>query len=273
MPETDAITIEMEPVRGGQEFGRVEPEPQQVSGVTDEQMQLAAQFEQRFGQTAPVTAKQALEAEPFNAELVNSTNQFLQRAADRADDDRTEDLTRKQKQEWNGLVAGGVAAAGVIAVSSRPVGELTKDELVTEGSGVRARLDDLSAKLDNVEEAERLKLRDEMKPLATRENELRDEYVGRDREQTLTVSEEWLRYESMRIRQQAATSVFETPDEAALAAAYYNGRRETFNSARENFIAINPEVAETLPAAISIDEVQVRTRAQAFETPSMEIAS
>ncbi len=53
MPETEALTIEMEPVRGGQEFGPVQPEPQRVSGVTDEQMQLATQFEARYGQTAP----------------------------------------------------------------------------------------------------------------------------------------------------------------------------------------------------------------------------
>ena len=52
MPEQDALTIEMEPVRGGQEFGPAQPEPQQVNGVTDEQMQHAAQFEQRYGATA-----------------------------------------------------------------------------------------------------------------------------------------------------------------------------------------------------------------------------
>ena len=249
MPETDAITIEMEPVRGGQEYGAAQPEPQQ-----------------------------ALEGKTFDAELVESTNQFLQRAADRADDDRREDLTRKQKQQWDGLVAGG---AGLIALSARqqtddqatlnklPVAELSRDEIITEARGVRARLDDLAAKLDEADEAERLKVRDEMKPLAKRENELRDEYFERPREQV--ISESWLGYEAMRIRQEASTSVFETQDEANLAAAYYNGRRETFNSALENFSAANPDAAERLPAAISIDEVQVRTREQALETPSMEI--
>ena len=277
MAEQDPITIEMEPVRGDQEFGAAQPEPQQINGVTEEQMQLAAQFEQRYGQTAQVTAKQALEGETFDAELVNSANQFLQRAADRADDDRAEDLSRKQKQEWNGLVVGGTATPGAIAVSSRAASELTKDEIVTEGRGLRTRLDGLAAKLDSAldssEHEERMKIRDEMKPLAKGENELRDEYFERDRAETRAVSGSWLEWQSMQIRAQAANSVFETPDEAALAAAYYNGRRETFNSARENFISAHPEAAERLPAAIQLDEVQVRTSAQAFETPSVEIAS
>ena len=278
MPEQDPITIEMEPVRGDQEFGPAQPEPQQINSVTEEQMQLAAEFDERFGVTAQITVRQALEGEIFDAELVNSTNQFLQRAADRADDDRAEDLSRQQKQDWNRLlVGGGTATAGAITVSTRAAGELTKDEIITEGRDVRSRLDGLAPKLDSAmdssEREERMKIRDEMKPLAKRENELRDEYFERDRAEIHAVSESWLDWQSMQIRAQAANSVFETPDEAALAAAYYNGRRETFNSARENFISVHPEAAERLPAAIQLGEVQVRTRAQAFETPSVEIAS
>ena len=44
----------------------------QVSGVTSEQIAQAAQFEQRFGPTAPVTAKQALGAEALGGEFRTS---------------------------------------------------------------------------------------------------------------------------------------------------------------------------------------------------------
>jgi len=177
MPEQDTLTIEMEPVRGDREFGPVQPEPQQVSGVAEEQLLQAFQFEH-------------LESPPYDAELARTTNEFLARAVARADDDRREDLARQT---------------------------------------VRA--------------------------------------------ETHTASPAWLDQESMRIRQEAASSVFETAEEAALASAYYNGRREAFNSARENFIAVNPDAAKRLPVAIDIQEVQVRTREQAYETPSMEIGS
>ena len=53
----------------------------QVSGVTSEQIAQAAQFEQRFGPTAPVTAKQALGAEALGGELQDVAKR-LERIAD-----------------------------------------------------------------------------------------------------------------------------------------------------------------------------------------------
>ena len=53
----------------------------QVSGVTSEQIEQAAQFEQRFGPTAPVTAKQALGPEALGGELQDVANR-IERIAD-----------------------------------------------------------------------------------------------------------------------------------------------------------------------------------------------
>jgi hypothetical protein len=366
MAEQNELTIEMEPVRGGREFGVTQPEPRQV----------------------------------IDAELVESTNQFLQRAADRADDDRREELAERQlvreqsavaggwipgvatdaqrenlradharRQEWNGLIVGGSVAAGLkerfadvlnaggevqfqslrddpryhdlilnkdgfgertdplydfrwpltdegalqrwpvaamaagtghfapsicvpedhrlvekpaVLGTPKPPSQLSKDELVKEARVTRALLEDIGGSLQSAEllakvdstdvAAARLELRDKMKPLALRENALRDEYLGRLRAESLTVSPTWLEQEAGGIR--AAERGGVASEDIPLAEAYYNGRREAFNSARTDFLANNPERANEVPAAIEIQEIRVPQRVLEAEPEgrSMEIA-
>jgi hypothetical protein len=69
-------------------------------------------------------------------------------------------------------------------------------------------------------------------------------------------SKEWLQQEAERIRQAADLVV--PAAEAGLAAAYWNGRRESFNSAREDVLAKYPDRANDLPEAIQVDEILVR---------------
>jgi hypothetical protein len=71
-----------------------------------------------------------------------------------------------------------------------------------------------------------------------------------------TVSQTWLDQEATRIREAAALAV--PAAEIDLAGAYWNGRREGFNSAREDVLAKHPERAQDLPAAIEVDEIRIR---------------
>jgi hypothetical protein len=71
-----------------------------------------------------------------------------------------------------------------------------------------------------------------------------------------TVGQTWLDQEGNRIREAAALAV--PAAEIALAGAYWNGRREGFNSAREDVLANHPERAQDLPAAIEVDEIRIR---------------
>ena len=58
--------------------------------------------------------------------------------------------------------------------------ELTKQEIVTEARELHARLSEMMTRYETMQPgADRAQLRDEMKPLAVRENELREEYTGR----------------------------------------------------------------------------------------------
>jgi len=100
-------------------------------------------------------------------------------------------LDHERRREWDALIEGGSATAGVVDAADGassallPVSELTRDEAVVEARDIHARLEELSNRLDGVEGEERLKLRDEMKPLALRENELRDRYLSLRQENAL----------------------------------------------------------------------------------------
>jgi hypothetical protein len=66
-----------------------------------------------------------------------------------------------------------------IEAQSKPVTELSNKEIITEVRALHARFDQLSAEYKQSAPAQREHLRDEMKPIMTRENELRQEYTGR----------------------------------------------------------------------------------------------
>jgi hypothetical protein len=72
----------------------------------------------------------------------------------------------------------------------------------------------------------------------------------------VTASKEWLQQEAERIREASELAV--PAAEADLAAAYWNGRREGFNSVREDVLAKYPDRANDLPEAIQVDEILVR---------------
>jgi hypothetical protein len=79
----------------------------QVSGVTPEQIEQAAQFEQRYGPTAPVTAKQALGAEVSGGELQDVAKR-IERIADFVESE------------------GYVLRHGIDGIPERPVGDNTE---------------------------------------------------------------------------------------------------------------------------------------------------
>lgn len=67
---------------------------------------------------------------------------------------------------------------------------------------------------------------------------------------------DWLQKESATIRQAAEIAV--PTAEIELAHAYWNGRRESYNSVREGLISNQPTVAADLPPAIQVDEIRIR---------------
>jgi hypothetical protein len=201
-----------------------------------------------------------LEYTEHDAELVERTNQLLQRAIVRALEDRAAEQQQRQeyresaayhggwvpggatdaqrdelrgdyqrRQEWNGLIKDApetpygrytdkeIAAErgtlekeflslkdasssraqeiadnlgaiseeeqyrnGIKEARHKAPAEMTKPEIVTEARELHAHFQQL---MDRFEQApagpQRMELREEMKPLVTRENELRDEYTGR----------------------------------------------------------------------------------------------
>jgi hypothetical protein len=308
MADQDGLTIETEPAKGGNEFGPAGTDTKTVGLTEDELRERGAAFDEWFGVTAPVTVKDVLE--PGDTELVRSTKEFLVRAAVRAEEDRAEDLEQpklfreasaasggwvpgnpseaqrqelradyQRRQEWNSLIEGGSVAAdskerGI--QDRKPPAQLSKQEIVTEAREVHARLEQLTERFEQAQGAERAQLRQEMKPLAVRENELRDEYTGRLKDQEMgdkrdTVSQTWLERQAKLIRQaDIAVAVEDVP----LAMAYYNGWRQAYNSAREDVIENHPERAKDLPAAIEVDEIRVRQQVMEQEQKdrSLEIA-
>jgi hypothetical protein len=71
-----------------------------------------------------------------------------------------------------------------------------------------------------------------------------------------TASLNWLEQEAVRIREASELSV--PTAEVELAEAYWSGRRDSFNEAREQMLHANPGLEKDLPAAIEIDEIRVR---------------
>lgn len=71
-----------------------------------------------------------------------------------------------------------------------------------------------------------------------------------------TTSQTWLQQEATLIREASELAV--PASEIGLANAYWNGRREGFNSAREDVLAHFPDRSRDLPDAIQVDEVRVR---------------
>ncbi len=179
--------------------------------IDQETRDRAAAFEHRYG----ATAIEKLNGEaPYDRELVERTNQLLQQAGDRAVESRNAQNEQRQeyresaahhgswipggateaqreelrgdyqrRQEWNGLIEGGSVSPQAQERSFqdlKPPAELTKREIVTEARELHARFSGMIERFENMQPGpERTQLREEMKPLVTRENELREEYTGR----------------------------------------------------------------------------------------------
>ena len=82
----------------------------------------AAAFDQRFGNSASEFLNGA--ERPVDRELIDSTNEFVRRAADRAGVDRALDLQERQQFREAAAVHGGwvPGGAGTVAVVSRGAG-------------------------------------------------------------------------------------------------------------------------------------------------------
>jgi len=85
-----------------------------------------------------------------------------------------------------------------------------------------------------------------------------------------TASLNWLEQESARIREASELSV-PTAD-VELAEAYWSGRRDSFNEAREYMLQANAGLEKDLPAAIEVDEIRVRQQIEVQDqTQGMEL--
>jgi hypothetical protein len=150
----------------------------------------------------------------YDTELVDRTNELLQRAGDRAVENRAVEQQQRQeyreaaayrggwvpggateeqrqelrgdyerRQQWNGLIEGGTVSASAPERSVqdlKPPAEMTKPEIVTEAREIHAHFTQLMERFEGTPSGpERSQLREEMKPLVIRENELREEYTGR----------------------------------------------------------------------------------------------
>jgi hypothetical protein len=86
-------------------------------------------------------------------------------------------------RDWNGIVEDGSVAAKSPERSIqdlKPPSEMTKPEIVAEARDLHAHFTELMQRFEETPAGpERSHLRDEMKPLVLRENELREEYTGR----------------------------------------------------------------------------------------------
>ncbi len=75
-------------------------------------------------------------------------------------------------------------------------------------------------------------------------------------ESGLVTTENWLRREASRIREVAELVI--PVSEIAVAESYLNGRREAFNSLRDEFLAQHPDRAKDLPEAIQVDQIRMQ---------------
>jgi len=130
------------------------------------------------------------EQNTIDPELARSTNEFLHRAGELAEADRAAREAqrrewrgeRERRREWNAMIDGGQVAANGHERSVRdlrPASEMTKEKIVGEARELHAHCKQLHDRFETSNGPEKLRIREEMKPLVTRENELREEYTGR----------------------------------------------------------------------------------------------
>jgi hypothetical protein len=167
----------------------------------------AAEFDQWFGITPSVD-----DGVEDRRELIKRTKEVLTRAAERAGEDREAEVEQRQmiresaafhggwvpgnpteeqrqqlredyvrRQEWNELVE----KRSVDQAQQKPITEMTREEIVSEARLAHAQLAHLNERLERTEGTERAQIREEMKPFAKRENELRDEYLSRRKAEAL----------------------------------------------------------------------------------------
>ena len=171
------------------------------------EQEVAPEFDQRFG-----IAASADDGVEDRRELIERTKEFLTRATERAAEDREAELEQRQiiresaafhggwvpgnpteeqrqqlredyvrRQEWNELIE----KASAEEAQHKPITEMTREEIVSGARLAHAQLAQLNERLKKAEGTESAKIREEMKPFAKRENELRDEYLSRRKTEAL----------------------------------------------------------------------------------------
>ena len=187
---------------------QIHPELSKRIPFTEQELaERAAEFDLWFGTSAAAGI-----GGQDRTELIESTKEFLMRAAERAAEDRQAELEQRQivresgafhggwvpgdpteeqrkqlredylrRQEWNELIE----QKSVDEPRQKPITELTREEIVGEARLVHAQLAHLNERLEKSEGAERAQIREDMKPFAKRENELRDEYLSRRKAEAL----------------------------------------------------------------------------------------
>jgi hypothetical protein len=121
------------------------------------------------------------------AGLIERTKQLMDRAGERAVVERAAEQVQQQqwraaherRQEWNAAIEGGGVSANPEERSFKSPADLTKPEILTEAREIHAYFTQLLDRFEQAAGPERAQLREEMKPLVTRENELREEYTER----------------------------------------------------------------------------------------------
>jgi hypothetical protein len=167
----------------------------------------AAEFDKWFGITPSVD-----DGSEDRRELIERTKEFLTRAAESAAEDREAELEQRQiiresaafhggwvpgnpteeqrqqlredylrRQEWNELIE----KASAEEAQHKPITEMTGEEIVSEARRAHAQMAQLSERLERAEGTERAQIREEIKPFAKRENELREEYLSRRKAEAL----------------------------------------------------------------------------------------
>ena len=195
--EAELETLQ-ERISGGwtlQQFCEVGGKPWYAMAERDEKGNVVRQFTGNRGEMDEFARQHGLKPRELPA---IAESQFLSEQMKSAEPGAAEQvspseirLDHERRREWDALIEGGSAMAGVVDTTDRaysalvPVSELTGDDVVVEARDIHARLEELSNRLDGVEGEERLKLRDEMKPLALRENELRERYLSLRQEDAL----------------------------------------------------------------------------------------
>ena len=171
------------------------------------EQEVAAEFDRWFG-----IAASADDGVEDRRELIERTKVFLTRVAEHAAEEREAELEQRQiiresaafhggwvpgnpteeqrqqlredyvrRQEWNDLIE----KRSVAEAQQKPITEMTREEIVSEARLAHAQLAQLNERLERAEGKGRAQIREEMKPFAKRENELRDEYLSRRKAEAL----------------------------------------------------------------------------------------